>query len=63
MTSRLSARAAIGARQHALDHLDAGILLHADGTRPRFNQANPKLPNFLAAKEELLADFRADWLP
>ena len=40
-----------------------GILLHADGTRPRFNQANPKLPNFLAAKEELLSDFRADWLP
>ena len=40
-----------------------GILLHADGTRPRFNQANPKLPNFLAAQEELLAEFRSDWLP
>jgi len=39
-----------------------GTLLHADGTRPRFNQPDPKLPNFLAASEELLLEFRDDWL-
>ncbi len=39
-----------------------GTLLHADGSRPRFNQANPKLPNFLAATEELLREFRREWL-
>jgi myo-inositol-1(or 4)-monophosphatase len=39
-----------------------GTLLHADGGRPLFNQANPKLPNFLAATEELLQEFRRDWL-
>lgn len=46
----------------ALVLASGGVLLHADGTRPRFNQANPKLPNFLAAKEGLLAEFRTDWL-
>lgn len=40
-----------------------GTLLHADGSRPRFNQANPKLPNFLAATEELLLEFKESWLP
>jgi hypothetical protein len=30
VTTRLSARTAVGSRQHALDHLDAGILLHAE---------------------------------
>ncbi|MBT8395562.1 MAG: 3'(2'),5'-bisphosphate nucleotidase CysQ [Gemmatimonadetes bacterium] len=39
-----------------------GTLLHADGSRPLFNQPNPKLPNFLAATEELLQEFRAGWL-
>jgi myo-inositol-1(or 4)-monophosphatase len=39
-----------------------GTLLHADGTRPRFNQVSPKLPNFLAATEELLVEFRENWL-
>ena len=39
-----------------------GTLLHADWTRPRFNQASPKLPNFLAATEELLVEFRREWL-
>jgi myo-inositol-1(or 4)-monophosphatase len=47
----------------ALVRAAGGVLLHADGTRPRFNQANPKLPNFLAAKNGLLAEFRSDWLP
>ena len=39
-----------------------GTLLHADGNRPRFNQADPKLPNFLAASRELLSEFIEDWL-
>jgi len=39
-----------------------GTLMHADGTPPRFNRPDPKLPNFLAATEELLLDFRANWL-
>ncbi len=39
-----------------------GTLLHADGSRPSFNQADPKLPNFLAATDELLQEFRRDWL-
>ena len=39
-----------------------GILLHADGTPPRFNQESPKLPNFLAGTEELLMEFRERWL-
>jgi myo-inositol-1(or 4)-monophosphatase len=40
-----------------------GTLLHADGSKPRFNQARPKLPNFLAGTEALLNDFREKWLP
>lgn len=39
-----------------------GTLQHADGTRPLFNRASPKLPNFLAATEELLLEFREKWL-
>jgi len=39
-----------------------GTLMHADGTRRTFNQANPKLPNFLAADAGLLDEFRARWL-
>jgi myo-inositol-1(or 4)-monophosphatase len=39
-----------------------GAILHADGTRPSFNQASPKLPNFLAGTEELLGEFRGRWL-
>jgi myo-inositol-1(or 4)-monophosphatase len=46
----------------ALMLASGGTLLHADGTRPLFNQANPKLPNFLAATEELLQEFRRDWI-
>ena len=39
-----------------------GTLLHANGSRPLFNQPSPKLPNFLAASEELLLEFRESWL-
>jgi len=46
----------------ALMLASGGVLLHADGTRPLFNQPSPKLPNFLAATEELLQEFRKDWL-
>lgn len=40
-----------------------GTLLHADGTKRRFNQANPLMPNFLAAHEDMLREFRENWLP
>jgi myo-inositol-1(or 4)-monophosphatase len=39
-----------------------GTLLHADGTEPRWNQAKPKLPNFLAARGSLLEEFRGRWV-
>lgn len=39
-----------------------GTLLHADGSRPRFNQPSPKLPDFLASTEDLLREFRTKWL-
>jgi len=39
-----------------------GTLMHADGTPRIFNQPNPKLPNFLAARAELLGEFRERWL-
>ena len=47
----------------ALVLASGGALLHADGSHPRFNEPNPKLPNFLAATEELLKEFRETWLP
>ena len=39
-----------------------GSLLHADGTEPKWNQAKPKLPNFLAARESLLEEFLRKWV-
>jgi myo-inositol-1(or 4)-monophosphatase len=39
-----------------------GTLLHADGTTPEWNQPNPKLPNFLAARRRILDEFRARWV-
>ena len=39
-----------------------GTLQHADGTEPKWNQARPKLPNFLAARESLLEEFRRKWV-
>jgi myo-inositol-1(or 4)-monophosphatase len=40
-----------------------GTLLHADGSEPKWNQPEPKLPNFLAASGGLLEAFRRKWLP
>jgi hypothetical protein len=40
-----------------------GTLMHADGSQRRFNQADTLMPNFLAAHEELLRDFRENWMP
>jgi myo-inositol-1(or 4)-monophosphatase len=39
-----------------------GTFLHADGSIPAFNRPSPRLPNFLAATEELLLEFRENWL-
>lgn len=46
----------------ALVEAAGGLCIHADGTRPTFNQASPKLPNLLAATPALLDEFRRDWL-
>jgi len=46
----------------ALILASGGRLLHADGTRPAFNQPRPKLPNFLAASGGLLREFRENWM-
>lgn len=46
----------------ALTIAAGGTLQHADGTEPKWNQARPKLPNFLAATEPLLAEFRRKWV-
>jgi len=47
----------------ALVSAAGGTLLHADGSVPRWNQPSPKLPNFLAARAELLEEFRREWVP
>ncbi|MEJ2539842.1 MAG: 3'(2'),5'-bisphosphate nucleotidase CysQ [Gemmatimonadota bacterium] len=40
----------------------AGLeVIHADGSRPGFNQVSPKLPNFLAGPARLLQEFRSGW--
>lgn len=46
----------------ALVRASGGVVLHADGTEPRFNQRDPKLPNFLAGPRELLKAFRERWM-
>ena len=46
----------------ALVSAAGGALLHADGSTPRWNQPSPKLPNFLAARAELLEEFRRKWV-
>ena len=46
----------------ALVNAAGGVVLHADGSLPRFNRPNPKLPDFLAAGRDLLEDFRVRWL-
>jgi len=39
-----------------------GTLLHADGSKPLWNQPRPKLPNFLAGRAGLLREFRRKWV-
>ncbi len=46
----------------ALVKAAGGSLLHADGSRPRFNRPRPLLPNLLAARAELLAELLEVWL-
>lgn len=46
----------------ALIRASGGRVVLADGSEPAFNQRSPKLPNFLAAHEDLLDDFRKRWL-
>jgi myo-inositol-1(or 4)-monophosphatase len=46
----------------ALIRAGGGTLLHADGSRPRFNRSKPKLSNFLAGDARLLEAFRGEWL-
>lgn len=46
----------------ALIEAAGGVCLHADGSRPTFNRREPKLPNLLAARVELLEEFMEGWL-
>ena len=39
-----------------------GVCLHADGSRPSFNRAEPKLPNLLGARAALLDELMEGWL-
>lgn len=39
-----------------------GTLLHADGSAPRWNQPDPRLPDFLAGRATLLDEFRRKWV-
>lgn len=46
----------------ALVEAAGGRVIFADGSQPKFNRRNPKLPNFLAAQGTLLDEFRGGWL-
>lgn len=46
----------------ALVRAAGGVVMHADGTAPRFNQEQPLLPNLLAGSARLLDEFRSGWL-
>lgn len=46
----------------ALVRAAGGAVLHADGTQPTFNRADPSLPDFLAGSATLLAEVREKWL-
>ncbi len=46
----------------ALVEAAGGVCMYADGARPTFNRASPKLPNLLAGPAALLEDFRSQWL-
>ena len=46
----------------ALVRAAGGVVLHADGTEPAFNQPVPRYPNLLAAGVGVLDDFRRNWM-
>lgn len=46
----------------ALVRAAGGIVVHADGDAPRFNQSDPRLPDFLAGHPDLLDAFRRAWV-
>ena len=46
----------------ALVRAAGGAVVHADGSEPRFNRPDPRLPNFLAGHPELLEAFRREWV-
>jgi myo-inositol-1(or 4)-monophosphatase len=46
----------------ALIEAAGGVCLHADGSRPSFNRAEPKLPNLLGARAALLDELMEGWL-
>lgn len=46
----------------ALVRAAGGVVMHADGSAPRFNQERPLLPNLLAGSPRLLDEFRSGWL-
>lgn len=46
----------------ALVRAAGATVIHEDGSRPTFNRPDPLLPDFLAGSEELLAEFRREWL-
>ena len=47
----------------ALVRAAGGVVLHADGSEPRFNRADPRLRDFLAGPAWLLDEVRRRWLP
>lgn len=46
----------------ALVRAAGGSVIHADGTEPTFNRPVPRHPNFLAASDGILSDFRRNWM-
>ena len=46
----------------ALVRAAGGLVLHSDGSEPRFNQSNTRLPNFFAGPPPLLEELLARWL-
>jgi myo-inositol-1(or 4)-monophosphatase len=46
----------------ALIRAAGGVVVHADGSSPRFNQPTPRYPNLLASSAALLSEFRQKWL-
>jgi myo-inositol-1(or 4)-monophosphatase len=46
----------------ALVRAAGGVVQLVDGTEPRFNRPDPRLPDFMAGPAELLDEVRANWL-